>query len=88
MKPWLTSAVAGLTVAVLAAAGSVAAEVQGAGPTECDRLAQPLRAAMGGLPVHADGVSFAELRWPGARVACAKAMADAPGEVRFVAFAA
>ncbi len=63
-------------------------KAQGAGVTDCDRLAQPLRSAMGGLPALADGVSVADLRWPGARAACAKAMADAPGEVRFVAFAA
>ena len=91
-------ALTGLAAAVLAFAGQVPAaaqgpkaplsEAQGAGVTDCDRLAQPLRAAMGGLPALAEGVSFAALRWPGARAACAKAMADAPGEVRFVAFAA
>ena len=35
-----------------------------------------------------DGVDFAGLRWPAARAACAKAMAEFPGEVRFVAYAA
>ena len=97
MTRQFAAAVAGLSLAVFAAAGAAAAqgqlkapmaEAQAAGATDCDRLAQPPRAAMGGLPALADGVSFAELRWPGARAACAKAMADAPGEVRFVAFAA
>ena len=60
----------------------------GAEATECDRLAQPPRAAMAPLPALVDGVSYGDLRWPGARAACAKAMADAPGEIRFVAFAA
>ena len=99
MRRWYAGAVAAATVATLACAGPVpaaaqgqpkapAGEAQGAGATDCDRLAQPPRAAMGGLPALADGVSFADLRWPAARAACAKAMADAPGEVRFVAFAA
>lgn len=56
--------------------------------TDCDRLAQPPRDAMAPLPALVDGVSFKDLRWPGARAACAQAMTDAPGEVRFVAFAA
>ena len=56
--------------------------------TECDRLAQPTRAAMGNLPALVDGVSRADLRWPAARAACASAMEQAPSEVRFVAFAA
>ncbi|RYE95972.1 MAG: hypothetical protein EOO78_22435, partial [Oxalobacteraceae bacterium] len=43
---------------------------------------------MGALPAASDGVTYKDLRWPAARVACAKAMEDAPGEVRFVAFAA
>ncbi len=68
--------------------GTQAAAVPAAPLTECDRLAQPPRAAMGALPALADGVTYAELHWPAARTACAKAMADAPGEVRFVAFAA
>ena len=55
--------------------------------TDCDRLAQPLRAAMGNLPALVDGVDYASLRWPAARAACARAMEEAPGEVRFVAFA-
>jgi len=59
-----------------------------AGVTECDRLAQPTRAAMGNLPALVDGVSLAEMRWPAARAACARAMEEAPSEVRFVAFAA
>jgi TPR repeat protein len=103
VTPWhagvMAGVAAGLAVAVATFAGSSAAaaqgqlkalagEAQGAGATDCDRLAQPPRAAMGGLPALAEGVSFADLRWPGARAACAKAMADAPSEVRFVAFAA
>ncbi|TPG55865.1 sel1 repeat family protein [Roseomonas nepalensis] len=59
-----------------------------AGVTECDRLAQPTRAAMGNLPALVNGVSLADLRWPAARAACARAMEEAPSEVRFVAFAA
>jgi len=55
---------------------------------ECDRLAQPTRAAMGNLPALVDGVGLADLRWPAARAACARAMEEAPSEVRFVAFAA
>jgi TPR repeat protein len=57
------------------------------GITDCDRLAQPLRANMGNLPALVDGVDYAGLRWPAARAACARAMEEAPGEVRFVAFA-
>ena len=85
----------GLAAALLAASPAAIAQVglaagapSPAPVTECDRLAQPLRSAMGSLPTLAEGVSFAALRWPAARPACAKAMADAPGEVRFVAFAA
>lgn len=55
--------------------------------TDCDQLAQPPRASMGNLPALVDGVSYADLRWPAARAACARAMEEAPGEVRFVAFA-
>ena len=77
-----------MTVAGLACIGSVPTAAQRIGVTDCERLAQPPRAAGGGLPALTDGASFAELRWPGARPACAKAMADAPGEVRIAAFAA
>lgn len=59
----------------------------GAPLNECDTLAQPPRAAFGPLPALADGVALASLRWPAARPACAKAMSDFPGEVRFVAYA-
>lgn len=55
---------------------------------DCDRLAQPPRAAMGTLATLSEGVDFASLRWPAARAACTRAMADFPGEVRFVAYAA
>lgn len=88
MTRWWNCAAATTVVAVLASICAAPTAAQGTGVTDCDRLAQPPRAAMGALPALVDGVSFAELRWPGARPACAKAMADAPGEVRFVAFAA
>ncbi len=55
---------------------------------ECDRLAQPPRAVMGSQSAMSEGVDFANLRWPAARAACARAMAEFPGEVRFVAYAA
>ena len=55
--------------------------------TECDTLAQPTKAAFGPLPSLVDGVRLSSLRWPAARAACAKAMGDYPGEVRFVAYA-
>lgn len=55
---------------------------------ECDRLAQPLRQAMGPLPAYVDGVAYADLRWPVARKACERARAEHPNEVRFVAYAA
>ena len=55
---------------------------------DCDRLAQPPRAAMGPLPAYADGVHYADLRWPAARAACERARTDYPDEVRFVAYAA
>lgn len=55
---------------------------------ECDTLAQPPKASFGPLPSMAEGVPVSSLRWPAARAACAKAMGDFPGEVRFVAYAA
>lgn len=70
------------------AATAPAAAIQHEAPVQdCDRLAQPLRAAMGSLPVYADGVSNADLHWPAARAACDRARAEYPGEVRFVAYA-
>ena len=77
----LTFALAGLRPA--AAAIQHQATVQ-----DCDRLAQPPRAAMGPLPAYADGVSFADLHWPAARAACERARTEYPDEVRFVAYAA
>lgn len=87
---WLAASLV-LAGPVAAQSGQLKAPVDdapAAAPTECDRLAQPPRAAMVPLPALAEGVSYSELRWPAARAACARAMADAPGEVRFVAFAA
>lgn len=81
-----------MIAAVLALAGAGwAAPVQAADTapaTECDQLAQPPRRTMGTMPALAEGVGYSNLRWPAARAACAKAMADFPGEVRFVAYAA
>lgn len=77
-----------LLAAALLAPAVFVGPVRAAEVTECDRLAQPPRATMGPLPALAEGVPYADLRWPAARAACAKAMADAPSEVRFVAFAA
>lgn len=55
---------------------------------ECDRLAQPPRQSLGRLPAYAEGVGYATLRAAAARTACARAMAEAPAEMRFVAYAA
>ena len=55
---------------------------------ECDRLAQPPRQALGRLPALAEGVSYESLRGNAARTACTRAMAEAPDEMRFVAYAA
>lgn len=71
---------------VALASGPVWAEV--APVTECDTLAQPPRESMGPVPAVAPGVALGSMRWPAARAACAKAMKDYPGEVRFVAYAA
>jgi TPR repeat protein len=54
----------------------------------CDRLAQPPRQSFGRLPAFAEGVSFTAMRAGLAREACAEAMAEMPGEVRFVVYAA
>lgn len=72
----------------LLAATPAAAQPSGAPEHECDRLAQPPRQTMGKLPVFAEGVSYATLRGSAARAACARAMAEQPGEVRFVVYAA
>ena len=71
----------------LAVAG-VAQGVEPAPVTECDTLAQPPKESMGPIPMVAPGVAIGSMRWPAARAACAKAMTDFPGEVRFVAYAA
>lgn len=67
---------------------STMARAEPAPAHECDRLAQPPRSAMGGMPVFADGVEYKDLRWPAARAACTKAMQEHPGEVRFRTYAA
>ena len=79
----LTAAMLGVLTAEAAAAMRV-----GAPEHECDRLAQPPRQTMGRLPALTDGVSYGALLWPAARTACAHAMAEQPGEVRFLAYAA
>ncbi len=83
-----------LTLAVLLAAGAAPPTATGqtapapAAEHECDRLAQPPRQTMGRLPALAEGVGYTALRAAPARAACARAMSEAPGEARFVAYAA
>lgn len=72
----------------LGTASTSSAAAETAPVQDCDRLAQPPQRTMGRLPALADGVDYASLRWPAARAACARAMAEWPGEVRFVAYAA
>jgi len=55
---------------------------------ECDRLAQPPRQTMGRMPALAEGVGYGTLRGSAALAACTRAMAEHPGEARFIAFAA
>lgn len=75
----------GLGLALFAAAPVAA---QTAPKSDCDRLAQPPRQALGKLPAFAEGVSVDSMRPGPAREACSKAMAEFPDEVRFVAYAA
>lgn len=79
----LAAILLGLLVAIPAAAQPTDAPEH-----ECDRLAQPPRQVMGKLPVFAEGVSYSALRGSPARAACARAMAEQPGETRFVVYAA
>lgn len=64
------------------------AQPAGAPEHECDRVAQPPRQTMGRLPAFAEGVGYVTLRAGPARAACARAMTEAPTEMRFVAYAA
>ena len=56
--------------------------------TDCDRMAQPPRQAMGAMPALSEGVAFGSLRAAPAREACARAMQAEPDETRFVTYAA
>ena len=81
----------GLRWALLACAlAGTTGAIRPAGAPEhlCDRLAQPPRQTLGDLPALAEGVDFPALRAGPARTACARAMAEAPDEMRFVAYAA
>ncbi len=82
-----------LTLSVALATAAATLSALGQTPTaailehECDRLAQPPRQTLGRLPALAEGVGYTALRAPAARAACARAMAEAPDEARFVAYA-
>ena len=76
-----------VTMATLLAPAAMA-QPAAAPEHECDRLAQPPRAAMGTLPVFAEGVGYASMRGSAARAACQRAMTDNPEEVRFMVYAA
>ena len=81
----IAAAVVGLA---LAASASVPGMAQMGSETECDRLAQPPRLTMGHLPALSEGVTYGSLRGAAALDACKQAMAEQPGETRFVAYAA
>lgn len=56
---------------------------------DCDRLAEPGRKSLGkGDAWFGPGVRDAQMDAPAARAACARAMAQFPGEARFAAYAA
>lgn len=55
---------------------------------ECDRLAEPRRVALGGAdPSFGPGLRGTQVDAAPARAACARAMAEHPGEARFIAYA-